>query len=81
MVTYAAEETRDPERTIPRALFVGVLIVTACYVALNAAYFHVLSPEQIAASTRVAADAADAVLGAAARRSCRPSSPCRRSAR
>ncbi|HTI64426.1 MAG TPA: amino acid permease, partial [Gemmatimonadaceae bacterium] len=63
MVTYAAEETRDPERTIPRALLVGVLVVTACYVALNAAYFHVLSPERIAASTRVAADAADAVLG------------------
>ncbi|HEY9225695.1 MAG TPA: amino acid permease, partial [Gemmatimonadaceae bacterium] len=30
MVTYAAEETRDPERTIPRALFVGVVIVTVC---------------------------------------------------
>ena len=63
MVTYAAEETRDPERTIPRALVVGVLIVTGCYVALNAAYFHVLSPGAIAGSTRVAADAADAVFG------------------
>src|SRR5262249_13046150 len=63
MVTYAAEETREPEKTIPRALFVGVIIVTACYVALNAAYFHVLAPEKIAGSTRVAADAADAVLG------------------
>jgi len=63
MVTYAAEETRDPERTIPRALVVGVFIVTACYVALNAAYFHVLAPDVIAKSTRVAADAADAVFG------------------
>ena len=63
MVTYAAEETRDPERTIPRALTVGVAIVTLCYIALNAAYFHVLRPDQIASSTRVAADAADAVLG------------------
>jgi len=63
MVTYAAEETREPERTIPRALFIGVIIVTACYIALNAAYFHVLSPEKIAGSNRVAADAADAVLG------------------
>src|SRR5204863_1547218 len=36
---------------------------TVCYIALNAAYFHVLVPEKIAASTRVAADAADAVLG------------------
>jgi amino acid transporter len=63
MVTYAAEETRDPERTIPRALVAGVAIVTLCYIALNAAYFHVLRPDQIASSTRVAADAADAVLG------------------
>ncbi|HVX38446.1 MAG TPA: amino acid permease [Gemmatimonadaceae bacterium] len=63
MVTYAAEETRSPERTIPRALVIGVSIVTLSYVALNAAYFHVLSPAAIAKSTRVAADAADAVLG------------------
>jgi basic amino acid/polyamine antiporter, APA family len=63
MVTYAAEETRDPEKTIPRALVIGVAIVTLCYVALNAAYFHVLRPDQIASSTRVAADAADALLG------------------
>ncbi|HXD50140.1 MAG TPA: amino acid permease [Gemmatimonadaceae bacterium] len=63
MVTYAAEEITDPERTIPRALVVGVLVVTASYVALNAAYFHVLSPSAIARSNRVAADAADAVLG------------------
>ena len=63
MVTYAAEETRAPERTIPRALVAGVLLVTACYVALNAAYFHVLSPDRIAGSSRVAADAADSVLG------------------
>jgi APA family basic amino acid/polyamine antiporter len=63
MVTYAAEETRDPERTIPRALAVGVVLVTACYVVLNAAYFHVLGAGEIARSTRVAADAANAVLG------------------
>src|SRR5499427_6598000 len=36
VVTYTAEETVDPERTIPRALTVGIVIVTACYVALNA---------------------------------------------
>jgi APA family basic amino acid/polyamine antiporter len=63
MVTYAAEETVDPERTLPRALILGVLIVTASYIALNAAYFHVLPAATIASSTRVAADAASAVLG------------------
>ena len=63
MVTYAAEETRDPERTIPRALTIGVLLVTVCYIALNAAYFRVLTPAEVAGSTRVAADAAMLVVG------------------
>ena len=38
MVTYAAEETRDPERTIPRALMLGTAVVVVTYLALNAAY-------------------------------------------
>jgi APA family basic amino acid/polyamine antiporter len=66
MVTYAAGETVDPERTIPRALLLGAVIVTLCYVALNAAYFHVLPIADIARSRSVAADAASAALGAGA---------------
>jgi APA family basic amino acid/polyamine antiporter len=64
MVTYAAGETRDPKRTIPRALLIGTLVVTACYVALNAAYLHVLTLAQLISSQRVAADAASALVGA-----------------
>jgi APA family basic amino acid/polyamine antiporter len=63
MVTYAAGETVSPERTIPRALVAGTIVVTGCYVLLNAAYLHVLPLTRVAASTRIAADAADAVLG------------------
>jgi APA family basic amino acid/polyamine antiporter len=63
MVTYTAGETFDPERTIPRALVIGTLVVTACYVALNAVYLYVLPLDQVAHSTRVAADAADRLLG------------------
>jgi APA family basic amino acid/polyamine antiporter len=65
MVSYAAEETVDPRRTIPRALVIGTLTVTALYVAVNAAYLRVLPPERLGASTRVAADFAEAVGGAA----------------
>ncbi|MBI4420171.1 MAG: amino acid permease [Gemmatimonadetes bacterium] len=64
MVTYAAEETIEPRTTIPTALLVGTIIVTACYVAMNAVYLYVLPLDQVARSTRIAADAADAVLGA-----------------
>ncbi len=63
MVTYNAEETVDPTKTIPRALGWGVLIVTVCYVALNAVYFYVLPLETVIASERVAADAAERVFG------------------
>jgi APA family basic amino acid/polyamine antiporter len=63
MVTYPAGETCDPQRTIPRALLLGVLIVTACYLGLNAAYLSILPTEQVAASTRIAADAATALVG------------------
>ena len=66
MVTYAAEETVAPRRTIPLALLIGTLIVTACYIALNAAYLHVLPIETVAASTRVAADFADVIMGSGA---------------
>ncbi|MBI3682161.1 MAG: amino acid permease [Acidobacteria bacterium] len=63
MVTYAAGETRNPEKTIPKALLIGSLAVTACYVALNAAYLYLLPPDRVVSSTRVAADAAYAVAG------------------
>ncbi len=63
MVTYAGDETIEPQRTIPRALLIGTLVVTACYIALNAVYLYILPLEQVISSTRVAADAADAVLG------------------
>jgi APA family basic amino acid/polyamine antiporter len=63
MVTYSAEETHDPERTIPRALLTGTVVVTGCYILLNAVYLYVLPLDVVASSDRVAADAADAVLG------------------
>jgi len=63
MVTYNAEETRDPRTTIPRALIIGTVVVTVCYIALNAIYLHVLPMATVASSDRVAADAADAVFG------------------
>jgi len=63
MVSYSAGETRNPERTIPRALIFGVLIVTACYTLLNAAYLYVMPLGSVATSTRVAAEAMERVLG------------------
>ena len=63
MVTYTAGETVKPERTIPRSLILGTLIVTICYIALNAIYLRVLSIDGVTASTRIAADAAESLVG------------------
>jgi APA family basic amino acid/polyamine antiporter len=63
MVTYTAEETVNPERTIPRSLIAGTLIVTACYVALNTIYLRVLPIDRVTDSTRIAADVAEALIG------------------
>jgi APA family basic amino acid/polyamine antiporter len=63
MVTYTAGETVMPTRTIPTALLVGVAIVTVCYIALNLVYLAVLPLDAVRSSTRIAADAADAVVG------------------
>src|SRR5688572_20718588 len=65
MVTYTAEETKDPERTIPRSLVLGTLIVTVCYVGLNIVYLTVLPIDRVIASTRVAADTFEALVGPA----------------
>ena len=65
MVTYTAEETKDPERTIPRSLVLGTIIVTLCYVGLNVVYLSVLSIDRVIASTRVAADTFEALIGPA----------------
>jgi basic amino acid/polyamine antiporter, APA family len=66
MVTYAAEETRDPERTIPRALMLGTATVVVIYLALNAAYLLVLPLDRVLASTHIAFDATATVAGSGA---------------
>lgn len=63
MVTYTAGETTMPAKTIPGALLTGVAVVTVCYVAMNLVYLRVLPLDAVRTSTRIAADAADVVLG------------------
>jgi basic amino acid/polyamine antiporter, APA family len=64
---FVAEEIVDAERTLPRALVLGVLAVIAVYVLANVAYLVVLGPERLAASVAPAADAMERVIGPAGR--------------
>jgi amino acid transporter len=61
-----AGEVRDADRNVPRALMIGVGGVMVVYLAINLAYLYILPLEVIQRSPLVAADAAGAVLGAAA---------------
>ena len=62
-ITYIAGEVKEPQRTIPRALWMGLLITTGVYVLINLAYLFVLPIERIAASPLVASETAQAVMG------------------
>lgn len=55
-VSMVSSEIRHPQKNLPRALITGTLVVIATYLLINIAYFDVLSPAQVAASRRVAAD-------------------------
>lgn len=62
-LSFAAGEVKRPERTIPRSLLFGTLLVFVVYLVVNAAYYAVLSPAQIRGSDRVAALAVEEALG------------------
>lgn len=62
--TFVAGETKDPQRTVPRASWIGMLIVTGIYLTMSAAYCWALPADVMAQSKLVAADAAEhAVAG------------------
>ena len=68
-VTYVAEEVKDPQRNLPLAIIGGISVIALLYVFVNAAYFYVLTPTEIAslsASSSVATEVITRVLGPSA---------------
>jgi len=55
--SYVAGEAIDAPRTVPKAMFFGVLIVTAMYLLVNLAYMLLLPLDAIANTRTVAGDA------------------------
>jgi APA family basic amino acid/polyamine antiporter len=60
---FIAEELKDPERNLPRALLAGVMIVVVVYVLANLAYVNTLGVSGLAQSSAPAADVMTALLG------------------
>ncbi|HEV8410467.1 MAG TPA: APC family permease [Gemmatimonadaceae bacterium] len=62
-ITYFGGEMKDPGREVPRAMAYGVVAVLVVYLALNAAYLHVLGMGGLAGDKFPAASAANVVFG------------------
>lgn len=67
-VTFVAGEMRDPQRTFPRGIAIGVAILVALYLLANVAYLAALGAPAVAQSDHVASDAMRTVLGPTASR-------------
>jgi APA family basic amino acid/polyamine antiporter len=68
-VTYVAEEVKDPGRSLPVAIIGGICVIAGLYVFVNASYFYVLPPVEVAgvpASSSVATEVISRVLGGTA---------------
>jgi APA family basic amino acid/polyamine antiporter len=62
-VTWIAGEMRDPQRDLPRAMFIGISLLTIIYLAVNVAYLYALPMAQLQGVTRVGEHAATALVG------------------
>ena len=60
---YVGSEIHDPGRTIPRALFIGLGVCTAIYLAINVAYLYALPVEQLRGDNRVGESVARVFFG------------------
>jgi amino acid transporter len=64
VVTNAAEDMRDPARTLPRAIMTAILLVMAVYVSIAIVVFGNLPPDKVIAAKDFAlAEAARPVFG------------------
>ncbi len=62
--TYIIGEIREPNRTLPRALFAGVFIVSVLYVALNAVFLYTTPIEKFSGQIQVGTIVGEHIFGA-----------------
>jgi APA family basic amino acid/polyamine antiporter len=61
--TYVAGEVVNPQRTMPIAILGGTWLVVGIYVLTNFAYYHVLSPNEVASYEAVGSETVHRLLG------------------
>jgi APA family basic amino acid/polyamine antiporter len=64
-LTYAAGEVKNPQRNVPLALMIGILLLTTIYLVVNVSYMFALTIDEMKGVTRIAEKAASALVGPA----------------
>src|SRR6266567_4679270 len=64
-VSKIAGEVRDPGRTLPRAMLLGVLVVTAIYVLVSAAFLYIVPLARVTSDETFVAQAGAILFGRA----------------
>jgi APA family basic amino acid/polyamine antiporter len=67
-VTKLAGETRDPARTLPKALLYGVVIVTLVYILTSAVFYYLVPLDSVTSGETFAAQAGEVLFGRAGAR-------------
>jgi basic amino acid/polyamine antiporter, APA family len=64
-VSKIAGEVRDPGRTLPRAMLLGVLVVTVVYILVSAAFLYLLPVSRVTSNETFVAQAGAVLFGRA----------------
>jgi APA family basic amino acid/polyamine antiporter len=61
---YFTEENKDPVKSMPKSMFIGVIVVATIYILINIGILNTLSWAALSQSKLAAADAMQQILGA-----------------